>query len=289
VIDQRNPVTQQRRLLAELRQARNTAGLSQQQAADALDWSLSKLIRIELGSVKVGITDLRAMLTLYGILDAERVDELVGMARASREHRWWDNYRKLINPGFLQYVAFESTATLHRQFQSTVVPALLQTEAYARSLITTYDRDELPPVIEQYIDFRMKRQVALAAEGVEFFFILDEAVLRRQVGGPEVMREQLARIKEVGAMPHVSIQVLPFSAGTHRAMRASFYILEVPTGELDDVETMVMMQNTLDDILIKNDADKAAQFVELYISLEGVATPATALDEVIDGLMSSHT
>ncbi|GAA4424921.1 DUF5753 domain-containing protein [Actinokineospora soli] len=288
-MDSRNPVTQQRRLLAELRQARDAAAMTQQQAADELEWSLSKLIRIEHGAVKVGITDLKAMLALYGVTDPTRVDDLVAMARASREQRWWDDYRKLINANFLQYVAFESTATLHRQFQNSIIPGLLQTREYARSLITVYDKDETAPVIEQYIEFRMKRQKALTNEGAEFFIILDEAVLRRQVGGPAVMREQLAHLKEVAKRPNISIRILPFSAGTHRAMRAAFNVLEVPTGVDNEVDTVVMMQNTLDDTIIKNDPDKAAEFVELFISLEALATPADRLDEVIDELVSSHS
>lgn len=282
-----NPVTQQRRLLAELRQARTSARMSQQQAAEELDWSLSKLIRIEHGAVKVGITDLRAMLRLYGITDENRVEELVGVARASREQRWWDDYRKLISPSFLQYVAMESTATLHRQFQNSVIPGILQTRDYARSLMITYERDANPPLIEQYVDFRMKRQTALTTEGAEFFVILDEAVLRRQVGGPDVMREQLEHLKEVAKQPAVSIQVLPFTAGTHRAMRATFYVLEVPTGVDDATDTIVMLQNTLDDTVIKNDPEKAAEYVELFVSLEGLATPRDQLDEVIDGVISS--
>ena len=287
-MDKHNPVTQQRRLLAELRQGRAKAGMSQQHVADELDWSLSKVIRIEHGAVKVGLTDLRALLTLYGITEADRVDRLIEMARASRQQRWWDDYRKLINPNFLQYVAMESTATLSRQFQNAVVPGMLQTRDYARSLITVYDRDQGPPVIEQYIEFRMKRQTALKAEGAEFFFVLDEAVLRRQVGGPEVMREQLAHLKEIAKLPNVTIQILPFSAGTHRAMRASFYVLEVPTGIDDEVDVVVMMQNTLDDTIVKNDSDKTAEFVELFVSLEALATPPDRLGEVIDDLMSSH-
>lgn len=282
-----NPVTQQRRLLAELRQARTSARMSQQQAAEELDWSLSKLIRIEHGAVKVGITDLRAMLRLYGITDDDRVEELVGVARASREQRWWDDYRKLISPSFLQYVAMESTATLHRQFQNAVMPGLLQTRAYAHSLMTVYERDATPPMIEQYVEFRIKRQTALDTPGSEYFVILDEAVLRRQIGGPEVMREQLEHLKEVAKRPSVAIQILPFTAGTHRAMRASFYVLEVPTGVEDATDTVVMLQNTLDDTVIKNDPDKAAEYIELFLSLEALATPPDRLDEMIDDVMSS--
>lgn len=289
VMDSRNPVVQQRRLLAELRQARTAAHMSQQQAADELDWSLSKLIRIEHGAVKVGITDLRAMLRLYGVTDDERVEELVAIARLSREQRWWDDYRKLINPALLQYVAMESTATLHRQFQSSFIPGLLQTRDYARNLMAAHDHEEGPPAIEQYVEFRVKRQAALDTASAEFFFIIDEAVLRRQVGGPEVMRAQLEHLREVGKRPNVSIQVLPFSVGTHRAMRASFNVLQVPTGVEDDDDTVVMLQNTLDDSMIKNDPDKAAEYVELFLSLEALATPHDRLDEVIDGVMSSHS
>lgn len=283
-----NPVTQQRRLLTELRQARTTARMSQQQAADELDWSLSKLIRIEHGAVKVGITDLRAMLRLYGIIDDDRVEELVAVARASREQRWWDSYRKLVNPALLQYVAMESTATLHQQFQGSFMPGLLQTRDYARSLMTAFDLDTAPPLLEQYVEFRVRRQAVFERAETEFHFIIDEGLLHRQIGGPEVMRGQLEHLKEVGKRPNVTIHVVPFSAGTHRAMRASYNILQVPTGIENEDDTVVMVQNAVDDTVIKNDPDKAAEYVELFVSLESLSTPGDQLDEVIDGVMSSR-
>ncbi|MGX7824431.1 helix-turn-helix domain-containing protein [Actinokineospora sp. 24-640] len=283
-----NPVTQQRRLRAMLRQARTDANFSQKQVAEALDWSLSKVIRVEHGAVKVSVTDLRALLMLYGITEPGKVDELIAIARLGKQQHWWDKYRNILEASFTQYLELESVAIRNRQFQATTMPGLLQTKDYARKVISLHNFQDSEETIEQYVNVRMQRKEVLdASRGQEFFFILDEAVLRRQIGTAEMMRGQLTHLKEVNKQPNVSIQVVPFTAGSHRAMLGSFTIVEVPTGIGGEVDYTVSLQGSLSDTLIKNDPERASEYVEMFIDLESMAAPASNLDEMINGLTSS--
>src|SRR6184192_3844997 len=122
----RNPVTERRRLLAELRRLRAAAGLTQKQVSTALEWSMSKVIRIEGGTVGISITDLKALLALYGVQDPEVVENLAGAARAAREKAWWDDYRPHVHPELIDFIAVEAAATSMAEYQNFVVPGILQ-------------------------------------------------------------------------------------------------------------------------------------------------------------------
>src|ERR1700689_4204887 len=130
-----SPAVQRRRLRAELRKARLEAGLTQDQVAVAMDWSLSKLIRIENGSVGISTNDLKAILRLYKIVEADRTSDLVALARAARERSWWSVYRDVAPPRLLQLIEYEAASFITRNFQPLLVPGLLQTEDYARAVL----------------------------------------------------------------------------------------------------------------------------------------------------------
>ena len=133
-----SPLVQRRRLRAELKKARQTSGLTQDQVADEMDWSLSKIIRIESGSSGISANDLKALLQLYGVTDPEQVDALLALARAALQRSWWSAYRDIAPQSLLQLIEYESAAHVIRQFETMFIPGILQIEDYARAVIQNY-------------------------------------------------------------------------------------------------------------------------------------------------------
>ena len=206
-----NPIVQRRRLRSELRSARNRAGLTQGQVATAMDWSLSKVIRIENGSVGISKNDVEALLRLYHIDDKNQVDELVSLAKEARERSWWGKYRGIVSEGFLKYIEYEESASVIRSFQPLLVPGLLQTPEYARAVIGQLAGTAVPSKTEDLVEVRLTRQEVLdRAEPPMLWHVVDEGVVRHLVGGPSVMRHQILHIIDVAARPNVSFQIIPF-------------------------------------------------------------------------------
>jgi transcriptional regulator with XRE-family HTH domain len=227
------PVMQRGRLTRELRRIRKDAGMTQDQVAEAMDWSLSKLIRVEGGGVSISTNDLKSLLRLYKITDEDRVNEFVTLARAAKQRPWFNAFRDVASPQFLTFVGYESAAYIVRQFEPTLIPGLLQTEEYARAVTYEYAPDR----VDKLVEIRMRRQELVDEPRRLFFFIMDEAAIRRQVGAPinpGVMRRQLRQLVETARQPNVTIEVVPFSVGVHPGMKGPFTVLEFP-GDDDDV------------------------------------------------------
>ncbi|GAB3874102.1 helix-turn-helix domain-containing protein [Kibdelosporangium lantanae] len=279
-----NPVVQQRRLRSELRQIREDAGFFQKDVADALDWSVSKLIRIETGAVGISKTDLIALLHHYGVKDQRRIDELVEIARSSRQSAWWDKYREQFPQQFLTFLGYEASAKVLRQFQVLTLPGLLQTREYARAVMET--GRNTADQISVGVDVRIQRQQLLEQEQnpPKLFFVVDEAVLRRTVGGPKVMQAQLERLKELNRRPNISIQIARFDIGAYVGMRGAFTVFEFPYEEEDYA---VLLEYSHRDVLVPNDPEQAAEFVETFFELEAVASPKSDTDEIIDEIIAS--
>lgn len=278
-----NPVVQQRRLRADLRRLREDAHLYQKDVADALDWSVSKLIRIETGAVNISKTDLIALLRHYGVEDRKQVDDLVEIARSSRQRAWWDQYREFYGAQFLTFLGYEASATRLRQFQSLTLPGLLQTRDYATALLSSFDNT--PEAMARGVEVRLQRQQLFEQDNApEMFFILDEAVIRRWVGGAWIMREQLQRIKELNQHPKVSIQVARFDIGAYIGMKGSFTVFEFPYEENDFA---VLMEYAHRDVLVHNNPEEASQFVETFYELEAKASPKSETDKIIDEVLAT--
>ncbi len=215
-------VVRRRQLGRALRELREAVGLSLQVAAPRLDWSSSKLSRIENGQQGIDVHGVRSMLDLYEV-GGERWTELVELTRQTRQKGWWRAY----GFGDQGYLPLEAEATVVRDFTLTYVPGLLQTADYAREIFRT----ELDPHTEEkltnLVTVRMVRQRRLASteDPVELVAILDEAVLHRTVGGTEVMRAQLARLVDAAELPTVTLQVLPRGLGAYPGMSAVFTVL----------------------------------------------------------------
>jgi transcriptional regulator with XRE-family HTH domain len=231
-----SPVVQRRRLRTELRKTRQDAGVTQEEVAAAMDWSLSKVIRIEVGSVGISTNDLKALLHYYKIVDPRRTQELVALARAARERSWWSMYRDVASPRLLQLIGYESAASILRNFEPLIVPDLLQTEEYARAVIRGLDDRSPSDLVDTQAEIRMRRQKLVdRTDPPLLFFVLDEAVVHRLVGGTGVMRRQVRRLIDMADRPHVTIEIVPFSAGVHPGLNGPFVVLEFPDAGDDDV------------------------------------------------------
>jgi transcriptional regulator with XRE-family HTH domain len=217
---------QRQRLRRELRALRDARGLTQAEAAVAVGWSESKVNRIEAGVVAVTPTDVRALLAAYGGADDDVTAALVTAARESRRQPW-SRFRDLHSPAFLRYLGFEGFATTLDEFAPLFVPGLLQTPDYSRALLDTVATPALPAgVCERVLESRAMRQELLAdAACPEIRVVLDEVVLRRQVGGREVMAGQLARLCDLGGHPRITMQVMPMTAGAYAGMQTGFILL----------------------------------------------------------------
>jgi transcriptional regulator with XRE-family HTH domain len=225
------PIVGRRRLRFALRQAREAAELTQEQVAAQMDWSLSKLIRIEAGTVSVSTNDLKALLALYRITDGTQVEELVELARASRQRTWLAGYKDQLASYRVSFIGLEAETSTLSSFNPLLVPGLLQTETYARAVIAELaSHEDTPEPVEPLVDVRMRRQHEVLGRRVppRLLVLMDEAVLRRPVGGWRAMREQLAHLVEAAEQPNISLRILPFSAGPYPAMYGPFTILDFP-------------------------------------------------------------
>ncbi len=224
-----NPSVRGRRVAAELARLREATGLSREEVAERQGWSVSKVWRIETGRTRAHHGDVADLLDLYGVGGSER-ETLIRLAREARRRGWWHSYADVLAEGFDTYVDLEIQATSIRTYEAQLVPGLLQTEAYARAVLSaawvTTEQDE----ISRRVAVRMRRQEVLASkeDGPQLWAVLDEAVVRRGIGGIDVMREQLSRLLEMAEQATVTLQVLPFSVGAHAAMIGAFVILGFP-------------------------------------------------------------
>jgi len=266
-----SPLVQRRRLRAELRKARQATDppLTQEQVAHEMDWSLSKVIRIESASSGISANDLKALLQLYGVEDARQVDSLLALARAARERSWWSAYRDVAPSSLLQLIEYESAASVVRQFETTFIPGILQTEDYARAVIQDY-YDERPgsDKLHALVELRIRREDLFDADNrPSFQFMLDEAVIRRLVGGSSVMRNQLRRLIEVADKPNVTVEVIPFSAGLHPGMNGPFEIIEFADPSDSDI---VYLESPRGDI-VSDDPEETLKYREAFEGLSKAA------------------
>jgi hypothetical protein len=221
------PTLRRRRLGSELKKCREQAGLTQEQVSRHFEWHAAKVTRMETARVAVTPRDVKDLLVLYGVADEEYRDALMELARLSRERTWWTDYRDLMRPG--NFVGMEAEASSMRTWEPVVLPGLLQTEAYMRALLRAGRRADPPESIDRRVALRLKRQDRLTdADPLRLSAIVDEAVLRRTVGGKDVMQEQLRRLLDAGALPNVSLRILPFDSGEHAFLGGPAALLEFP-------------------------------------------------------------
>lgn len=218
-----------RRLVIELKQFREAAGLTGEQVAEQMGWSAAKVYRIEGDRVRVLARDVQRLLKLYGI-EGEQRDAVMELARLARVKDWWHQYSGAIPEWFQFYVGLEAAASAMQEYNAELVTGLLQTEPYIRAVMAAAMRaDTGDDEMERQIKVRIQRQKRLTApDAPALWVVLNEAALHRQVGGPAVMRAQLAHIADVAGLGNVTVQVLPYTAGAHPAMLGSFTVMQFP-------------------------------------------------------------
>ncbi len=271
-----------RRLRVELRRLRSQSTLTQRDVAKRLDWSPSKVIRIESGQVGISVTDLRALAALYGVTDEAQVDALVEMARGSKRQPFAE-YRDVLPPETIRFFGYEASASLIRHVQPLVVPGLLQTEGYTRALLTAYGASG--EVIDRVVESRRERQEILDADGSpEVFTILDEGVVRRCVGGPAVMAKQLEHLQELDSRPGVSIQVMPFGAGAYEALQGAFVHLEFADPSDPDI---VFLDNDRAGAVFIDDPAVTGTYQEKFFTFEESASGPGQLTEYAERAIKS--
>ncbi|HEX3513090.1 MAG TPA: helix-turn-helix transcriptional regulator [Trebonia sp.] len=221
---------------AQLRRLRETAGVSAEKAGYEIRSSRSKISRMETGRVGLKVRDVEDLLTLYGVTGEQPRAKVIALARRTKAPEWWAKYNDILPDWFETYLGLESAATSIRSFEMQFVPGLFQTEDYARAVTMlghqTARRDE----VERRVGLRLKRQELLARpQPPRIWAVMDEAVLRRPVGGLAVMRAQLRHLVGAARMPRVTLQVVPFARGGHAGASGSFSILRFEERDLPDV------------------------------------------------------
>jgi transcriptional regulator with XRE-family HTH domain len=280
-----SPVVQRRRLRAELRRARLDIGLTQEQVAAAMEWSLSKLIRIENGTVGISLNDLKAILAHYKITDEERVAELIALSRGARERSWWSAYRD-VAPRLIQLIEYESASFIIRNFQPMLIPGLLQTEEYATTTVKTLRPQATEQEVSTAVELRMQRQQLLQqAETPLMFFIVDEGAVRRAVGGQEAMRRQIQRLIDESQKPTVTIEVVPFSSGAHPGMQGPFMLFEFPDAEDDDA---LYVEGPIDSRWNRDDPEEISSFRERFEVLRDLSLGPEGSVELLHRLLREH-
>jgi transcriptional regulator with XRE-family HTH domain len=234
------PTVASTRLARELRSLRGQAGLSQEAVAEEMGWNESKLTRIENDKSRVLVRDVKRLLGLYKV-EGDAADAMLELARLAREPDWWHQYSGAIPEWFQVYVVLEASASHVFGYEAELVPGIMQTEGYIRAIMSTAADPKTDEEIENTITVRKARQARLMEENPpEVWLVLNEAVIRRPVGGREVMREQIERLVELARLRNVTLQLLPFDVGEHSAMLGSFKLLKFAAA--DDPERVYMEQ-----------------------------------------------
>ncbi len=230
------PTVRRMLLGAKLRRLRIDAGVSRDEAGEAIRASEWKVHRLENGQVGFKERDVTDLVARYGVTDPVEIATYITMAREANLPGWWSPYSDLLPQWFRAYVDLEAVAAQIRTYHDQLVPGLLQTEAYMRALIQATLRDNRPDEIDRRVALRLGRQQLLAQDdGPWLWAVIDEAVLRRPVGGRKVLRGQIERLLQATTLPRVRLQVLPLSVGAHAAMTGTFSILRFAEPELPDV------------------------------------------------------
>jgi transcriptional regulator with XRE-family HTH domain len=246
------PTVRHRRLAAELRRLREAAGLTQEDVSERTGKDRSTLYRLESAQQRPQRSTLIQLLDLYGVDQARRA-ELLTVLREAGQRGWMQPYRSDLPEIYSDYISFEAEARSVSNYESLFIPGLLQTEDYARAVISGILPHAGTEQVEIRVSARMERQALLTRDSPpQLWAIMDEAAVRRVVGGREVMRQQLARIQERAALPNVTAQVIPYDAGAHPGMPGSFIVLEFPD-QAD--QSLIYLDSMAGDLFLEDDAE----------------------------------
>jgi transcriptional regulator with XRE-family HTH domain len=266
-----SPSLRRRRLAAELRKLRDQSGLSISDVAEKLGWAGSRISRIETRQLGITAADLRKLLDVYGVDEQAYWDDLADLARRANERGWWQSYSRAVIPSeYGDLITLEAEAATIRIYQPELVPGLLQTQGYARAVIRAGRKSDTTADVDRRVEVRLERQHILRRSEPpppRVHVILNEAVLRRRVGGHEVMREQLDYLMVDRDPPNVTIQVLPFEAGAHPAMVGPFTMMNF----LDPSDLGVVHLEHPTTALFLETAEELRAYEEIWDDVQGSA------------------
>jgi transcriptional regulator with XRE-family HTH domain len=266
---------------SQLRMLREVKGITREEAGYAIRASGSKISRMELGRVSFKERDVTDLLQLYGV-DEDETATLVALAVQANTPGWWHKYGDVLPDWFQVYVGLEEAASLIRLYEVQFVPGLLQTADYARAVVRLGQPGAAPEEIERRISLRMGRQELLTKPaGPRLWAIVDEAALRRPIGGKEVMRAQLEQLILATEEPQVTLQVMPFRSGGHAAEAGAFTIMRFPEPDLPDVVYLEQLTSALY-LDKRDDVEKYTEVME-RLSVES-ESPERSVD-ILSGML----
>ena len=270
---------------AQLRSLREARGITREQAGYAIRASDSKISRLELGRVSFRERDVADLLTLYGVHDVAEREKALGLARRASTNGWWHNYNDILPRWFENYIGLEEAASRIRAYEVQFVPGLLQTEGYARAVTLLGHNGAAQEEVERRVEMRMKRQELLHSDHAPHLWaVVDEAVVRRLLGGRDVMREQLRHLITLCELPNVTLQIVPFARGGHAAAGGPFSILRFAEPDLPDIVYLEQLTSALY-LDKRDDIERYLTVMEqLCVEAESVADTPAILKRIHDAM-----
>ncbi|MFF4157564.1 helix-turn-helix domain-containing protein [Streptomyces sp. NPDC001678] len=270
-----------RRLGAELKALREAAKVTTEEAARAIHGDKSKISRQETGRHRVLRLELDVLLDLYGVEDEKLREWLIALAAEGGKRSWWRQHSEMIPPGFKELLTLESDAARIATFRSQIIPGLLQTQDYATAVINGSSAQLTADKLEFYVDLRMERQkIFLRGDPPQYLAIIQEGALRQEIGGPEVLAEQLRHLVAVSQPPEVTIQVIPFSQGVFTETRGSFVLYSYP----DPLDLDVVQVEYLDGALYLEEDEPVARYRRALDGLRASALSSRQSIELISSI-----
>jgi transcriptional regulator with XRE-family HTH domain len=258
-----SPTVRRRELGARLRALRLAADLTVEDVAGHMEVSPAKISRIETAARGVSIADVRFLCDLYQVSTDDR-DRLFSLTRESKRRSWWQQYG--LPESLATYIGLEDAAASIQQYETSIVPPLLQTEQYAHALTSGVGFDAAAEHVDQLVQARLTRQEILGGDPApQLWAVIDEAALHRLVGGPEIMRDQLEMLAQHSRAPNVTLQVIPFQAGAHPGVNSSFIILH-----LEEVQDVVYVEGLIGNFYLQSPGD-LARYRRTFDELRAVA------------------
>jgi transcriptional regulator with XRE-family HTH domain len=283
-----NPTVRRRRLGMELRKLREDKGMTAEQVAERLLVSQSKISRLENGRRSISQRDVRDLCDVYEVEDRRLVDSLMQMAKDSRQQGWWHAFGDI---PYSVYIGLETDAASLRVYEPQIIPGLLQTPEYAAAIVRGALPETAQADIEKRVQVRMRRQDRIAEEEqgpdrgpLRLWAVVDEAALRRRVGDAQVMVRQLEHLMRQSELPHVTVQVMPFSMGAHPGVNGQYAILEFP--DASD-STVVYIEGVTSDLYLEK-ANDVQKYSVMYEHLRAQALNVDQTRDFIAEIIEQH-
>jgi transcriptional regulator with XRE-family HTH domain len=281
-----SPMVRRRRLAAELRGIREGKGKSGDAVAAALRWSPSKVSRYERARTGLRPQEVERLLDYYEITGARRA-HLLRLAEDAAQKGWWEEYTDSLSEGYQQFIGYEHEAASMAIWHIDVVTGLLQTEAYARHIISSYSRVEpiTPGMIRRLVGVRMRRQQVLDRDELELSVVLDESVLTRRIGDEAVMYEQLQRLVRDADRPNMTLRILPLNAH-HISVGESFVIFGFPTDNDAMPQDVVTTEQMRSSVILEGERETYLHQIAFQALTDAALDPAESRALILETAQS---